>query len=265
MPMAKGLSSGYLPISAVAMSRSHSRRVSEGGAARARLHVLGPSGCVRRGDREHRVDPARRHLVERVRDEIAPYFRKRLQAARRSASDGRRAARRRAARRLAAGEGQGARARSSRPRTTRRTSAATRLNNKLIMRAVGQSMVLSPPLIITRAQVDELVDEGRVGAGPDGERSSGVRVTFAATSAASGSACASLSCGVPTLTAGARWLDRGVSPWRKRRISSAHPSGSAVRDELVVAHRLRLERAQSSADFDQPAFGAVVRRDQHSS
>jgi putrescine---pyruvate transaminase len=37
------------------------------------------------------------------------------------------------------------------------------LNNNLIMRAVGQTMVLSPPLIITRAQVDELVAKVRIG------------------------------------------------------------------------------------------------------
>ncbi len=34
-------------------------------------------------------------------------------------------------------------------------------NNGLIMRAVYQSMVLSPPLIITRAHVDEIIEKGR--------------------------------------------------------------------------------------------------------
>ena len=35
------------------------------------------------------------------------------------------------------------------------------LNHGLIMRAVYQSMVLSPPLILTRAQVDELTEKAR--------------------------------------------------------------------------------------------------------
>ena len=34
------------------------------------------------------------------------------------------------------------------------------LQNGLIMRAVGQSMVLSPPLVISRAEIDELVAQG---------------------------------------------------------------------------------------------------------
>ena len=33
----------------------------------------------------------------------------------------------------------------------------------LIMRAVGQSMVLSPPLVITRAEIDELIEKARIG------------------------------------------------------------------------------------------------------
>ena len=33
--------------------------------------------------------------------------------------------------------------------------------SRLIMRAVGQSMVLSPPLVISRAEIDELVAKAR--------------------------------------------------------------------------------------------------------
>ena len=36
------------------------------------------------------------------------------------------------------------------------------LDHNLIMRAVGQSMVLSPPLVISHAEIDELVDKAKV-------------------------------------------------------------------------------------------------------
>ena len=34
-------------------------------------------------------------------------------------------------------------------------------NNGLVMRAVGDRMIVAPPLVITRAQVDELADKAR--------------------------------------------------------------------------------------------------------
>ncbi|MGL4707077.1 MAG: aspartate aminotransferase family protein, partial [Aeromonas veronii] len=34
-------------------------------------------------------------------------------------------------------------------------------NNGLVMRAVGDTMIISPPLVITEEQVDELVDLAR--------------------------------------------------------------------------------------------------------
>jgi putrescine aminotransferase len=35
------------------------------------------------------------------------------------------------------------------------------VKNGLIMRAVGDTMIISPPLVITREQIDELVDRAR--------------------------------------------------------------------------------------------------------
>ncbi|NQD97152.1 aspartate aminotransferase family protein, partial [Pseudomonas sp. CrR25] len=34
-------------------------------------------------------------------------------------------------------------------------------NNGLIMRAVGDTMIISPPLVISKAEIDELIDKAR--------------------------------------------------------------------------------------------------------
>jgi putrescine aminotransferase len=35
-------------------------------------------------------------------------------------------------------------------------------NNGLIMRAVGDTMIISPPLVISKAEIDELVTKARL-------------------------------------------------------------------------------------------------------
>jgi putrescine aminotransferase len=108
-------------------------------------------------------DVQRERIVERVREDIAPYFRTRLQEL--------------ADQHPIVGELRGVgllaglqlvKDKSKRTIFTTEDDAANKcrdlcLNNNLIMRAVGQTMVLSPPLIITRAQVDELVAKVRIG------------------------------------------------------------------------------------------------------
>jgi putrescine aminotransferase len=100
-------------------------------------------------------------LVERVREEIAPYFRQCLQEL--------------AASHPIVGEIRGvgliAAIQLVKNKQTREIFAAQddaanfcrdiAANNGLIMRAVYQSMVLSPPLIITRAHVDELTEKAK--------------------------------------------------------------------------------------------------------
>ena len=61
VPMAKGLSSGYLPISAVGVSQQHRRSAArEGRRVRAWLHLFGPSGRGGGGAEEYRDHRARR-------------------------------------------------------------------------------------------------------------------------------------------------------------------------------------------------------------
>ena len=156
MPMAKGLSSGYLPISAVGMSERFFEGIQSGGVLTHGYTYSGhPVACavaianIRLMQREH--------LVDRVREDVGPYFMQRLREL--------------AATHPIVGEVRGAgliaglqlvKDKPGRVIFTTEDDAAIKcrefaLQNGLIMRAVGQSMVLSPPLVISRAEIDELV------------------------------------------------------------------------------------------------------------
>jgi putrescine aminotransferase len=160
MPMAKGLSSGYLPIAGVAIHDRIWQTIHDGGAlAHGYTYSGHPVACA--------VAIANIQLlqgegiVERVREEIAPYFRKCLQQLADSHP--------------IVGELRGVgliaslqlvKDKGAREIFTAQDDAATfcrdsALNLGLIMRAVYQSMVLSPPLILNRAQVDELTEKVR--------------------------------------------------------------------------------------------------------
>ncbi len=162
MPMAKGLSSGYLPISAVAMNERVFGAVKEGGLlAHGYTYSGHPAACAVAIANIKLIQ--RERLVERVREDIAPYFRGRLQ----EVGD----------QHPIVGELRGVgllaglqlvKDKARRIIFTTEDDAANKcrdlcLNNNLIMRAVGQAMVLSPPLIITRAQIDELIAKTRIG------------------------------------------------------------------------------------------------------
>jgi len=162
MPMAKGLSSGYLPISAVAMNGRVFEVVREGGLlAHGYTYSGHPASCAVALANIRLIQ--REKLVERVREDIGPYFRMRLQDL--------------ADRHPIVGELRGVgllaglqlvRDKAARTLFKPEDDAANKcrdfcLQNHLIMRAVDQTMVLSPPLILTRAQVDELVAKVRIG------------------------------------------------------------------------------------------------------
>lgn len=161
MPMAKGLSSGYLPISAVAMTDRVFDVISEGGLlAHGYTYSGHPAACAVAIANIRLIQSE--GLVERVRDDIGPYFRARLQEL--------------ADAHPIVGEVRGSgllaalqlvKDKKSRTIFTTEENAANQcrdlcLQNNLVVRAVGQSLVLSPPLIITREQVDELIDKMRI-------------------------------------------------------------------------------------------------------
>lgn len=160
MTMAKGLSSGYLPISAVAVGR----RVADTLITRAGefFHGFTYSGhpaaaAVALKNIELLHQEA---IVERVRDDIGPYFQDRLATLNDHPLVGRidgvgliagiALVDRKAPKTFFADPGQ--------------VGLICRehcINNGLIMRAIGDRMALSPPLVISRDEVDELVTLAR--------------------------------------------------------------------------------------------------------
>ena len=162
MPMAKGLSSGYLPIAAVAMNERFFDVIHGGGTlAHGYTYSGHPVACAVALANIRLIQEE--GLVERVRDDIGPYFQTRL---REFASSHPIVGEIRGAGLMAAV--QLVKDKGGRILFTEQDDAAVKcrefcLQHNLIMRAVGQAMVLSPPLIITRAQVDELIAKAKVG------------------------------------------------------------------------------------------------------
>lgn len=160
MSMAKGLSSGYVPIAGVAMTDRIFDALNEGGLL-AHGYTYGghPVACAVAIANTQLM--RKEGLVERVRNDVGPYFRARLEELARSHP--------------IVGEIRGAglvagiqlvKDKADREIFTQEENAATQcrdiaLANGLVMRAVDQAMILSPPLIIARTQIDELVDKAR--------------------------------------------------------------------------------------------------------
>jgi len=156
MPMAKGLSSGYAPISAVAISERVYKGIEEGGLLSHGFTYSGhPVSCAVALANIRLMQEL--NLVDRVREDIAPYFRQCLGELADSHP--------------MIGEFRGVgllaglqlvKDRETREIFTAQDNAANLcrdrcLANGLVMRAVGQTLVASPPLTLTRDQVDELV------------------------------------------------------------------------------------------------------------
>src|SRR5690606_2965844 len=162
MTLAKGLSSGYLPIAAVARNGGGLEGISRGGLLSHGYTYSGhPVTCAVAAANIRLIQ--REGLVERVRDDIGPYFRSSLQELADSHP--------------IVGELRGAglmaalelvRDKEHRTPFANEDNAAIKcrdicLENNLIMRAVGQAMILSPALVISRSEVDELVEKAKIG------------------------------------------------------------------------------------------------------
>jgi len=161
MPMAKGLSSGYLPIGAVMVADRVAEVVIERGGEFHHGYTYSghPTACaVAAANVRILRDEG---LVERVGSDIGPYFAERLReledhplvgevavvgliAGIQLASDKRR------------------RARFDNPARVGLMCRDHSFANGLVMRAVEDRMVLSPPLVIDREAVDELVGIARL-------------------------------------------------------------------------------------------------------
>lgn len=161
LTMAKGLTSGYVPLGAVAVSDRVADVLLARGGELAHGHTYSghPAACaaalanlaILRGER----------IVERVRDGIGPY----LQAKWHALTDhplvgeaqmtgligGLQLTAEKSSRRAfpeAAGVGMACREHA--------------FDNGLVMRAVGDRMIVAPPLVLTFAEADELIDKARI-------------------------------------------------------------------------------------------------------
>jgi len=158
MTMAKGLSSGYVPISAVAMNARVADTINQGGLiAHGYTYSGHPVACAVAIENIGII--RRERLVERVRDDVGPYLQSRLnQLAEESPIVGE-----------VRGVGLMAALQLVRDKATREVctvedNAAVicrdyAADNGLVARALGQAMALSPPLTITRGEIDELVSK----------------------------------------------------------------------------------------------------------
>ena len=157
MPMAKGLSSGYLPIAAVGIGEKVHRALYEGGAIPHGYTYSGhPVACA---VAEANIDIiAREGLVDRVREDVAPYFREVLQQ---GADAHQLVGELRGAGLLAGLQLMKDRAARHYFDPSEKPAVACReiaLRNGLIARAVGDTMVLCPPLTVARGEIDLLAD-----------------------------------------------------------------------------------------------------------
>ena len=160
MPIAKGLSSGYLPIGGVMVAnRVAEALIGDGGEFFHGFTYSGhPAACAVALENLRILCDER--LVERVEQDIGPYFQDRLRELLDHPLVGE-----------IRGVGLIAAIQLTADKSTRKLfepvgAAGNRcrdhcFDNGLVMRAVEDSMVISPPLIIRHAEVDELLDKAR--------------------------------------------------------------------------------------------------------
>ena len=158
MPIAKGLSSGYLPIGGVMISEKISRLLSEKGAEFTHGFTYSghPAACA--VAQANIKFMQKENLVDKVRDDIGPYLQQRW---------------RELGELPLVGEARGVgligalelvKNKSTRERFDDKGTLGYEcrkycIENGLVMRSVGDTMIISPPLVINREQVDELIDK----------------------------------------------------------------------------------------------------------
>ncbi len=156
VPMAKGLSSGYLPISALAISDKVSELlIAEGGEfAHGYTYSGHPASCAVALRNIEIME--REGLVEKVRDETGPYLKEALA----SLEDHPLVGETRAIGLLGAVEICKDKATRQKFDKVGKVGTICRdhiMRHNVIARACGDTMVVSPPLIIEKPQIDDLI------------------------------------------------------------------------------------------------------------
>ena len=160
MAIAKGLSSGYLPIGGVMVHDRVAEGLIKGGGEFAHGFTYSghPAACAVALENIRILREER--IVERCEEEVAPYLQSRLRELENHPLVGE-----------IRGVGMLGAIQLTSDKATRggfspqgSAGALTRdecLANGLVMRAVGDSMILSPPLVIKPDEIDELMDKAR--------------------------------------------------------------------------------------------------------
>ncbi len=159
MPMAKGMSSGYLPIGGVMVSDRVAAGLAEGGEFYHGFTYSGHPVCAAVAIRAIEILRDEK-IVERVRDDIGPYLAQQWQ----TLGDHPIVGEARTRGMVGAIELVANKTTKARFQPKGRAGELARdlaVKNGVVMRHVNESLIISPPLVITRAQIDELVDKAR--------------------------------------------------------------------------------------------------------
>ena len=160
MPLAKGITSGYLPLSAVMVGeRVAGTLIEDGGEFYHGFTYSGHPACCAVALENIRLMEEEK-VVERVRDDTGPYLQKKLA----ELSDHALVGEVRGVGFLGAielAQDKATRARFPDVGTTGALAKDYAMGNGLVMRAVGDTLVVSPPLIMSHAEIDELVTRAR--------------------------------------------------------------------------------------------------------
>jgi len=161
MALAKGLTSGYVPLAALMVGPRVADAIlaTEKDLAHGMTYEGHPVGCAVALASIEVLEKER--LPERVRCEIGPYFQARLA----ELFDHPLVGEVRGVGLLAALELVADKATGERFPNEGKTGLIARdfcFDNGLVMRSIRDTMVLSPPLVITRSEVDELVSRARL-------------------------------------------------------------------------------------------------------
>ncbi len=158
MTIAKGLTSGYIPMGGVIVRDEVVKVLNEGGDFNHGFTYSGHPVAAAVGLENLRILRDEK-IVEKVREETAPYLQKRL----RELNDHPLVGEVRGLGMLGAIE----LVKDKATRTRYEGKAVGMIcrqfcfDNGLIMRAVGDTMIIAPPLVISREEIDELVEKAR--------------------------------------------------------------------------------------------------------
>ena len=161
MPIAKGLSSGYLPIGGVMISERVSKLLSEKGEEFTHGFTYSghPAACA--VAIENIKFMQRNDLINHVKDDVGPYLQKRW----RELGDHPLVGEARGLGLIAAIElvkDKATRERFDNKGTLGYECRKHCMDQGLVMRSVGDTMIISPPLVINHEQVDELIDKAKL-------------------------------------------------------------------------------------------------------